>query len=123
MQPDNTHKTLLTILIIIGIVIIFILIAPRAASTGYSYQNGAVYTASALPFTTANTTTRQTGTYSFVRYIPRTTSSSSVGTTTTYYTYPSTQYDYGGIYDNGTVFPDGCTLTSPVSTTTGQPCS
>lgn len=123
MQPDNTHKTLLTVLIIIGIVIIFILLAPRAATTGYSYQNGTVYTASALPFNNVATTTSQTGTYSFVRYIPRSISRSSTGTTYTYYTYPTSTYDYGTSYDNSTVFPDGCTMTSPVSTTTGEPCS
>lgn len=123
MTPDTTHKTMLTVLIIIGIVIIFILLAPRAASTGYSYQNGTIFTASAVPFSDTRTTTTQTGTYSFVRYIPHTSSRSSTNSTYTYYSYPTTTYTDGTAYDNGTVFPDGCTLTSPVSTTTGEPCS
>lgn len=122
MPTDNTQKNMLGALIIIGIIIIIILIAPRATSSRYAYQGNA-FTASALPveFNSAP----QTGTFSFVRYIPHKTQTyTSTGTTYTYYTQPQTQYyDYSYQYQGGVVFPDGCTLTSPVSTTTGQPCS
>ena len=121
MNPENNRPLLIAILII-GIIILIVLISPKISRNTYSYS-GNTFTASALPLT-MNTSSSQVGTYSFVRYIPRKNTYSS-GTSYTYYTYPETTYDYSYQYQDqgGVVFPDGCTLTSPVSTTTGQPCS
>jgi hypothetical protein len=121
-MQDNSHKTLLGAILIIGIIIVVILLSRSNTTVGYSYR-GTQYAASALPLNV--NVGPATGTYSIVRYVPRTAQTYSSGSTYTYYTYPQTQYvDYSyQQYDNGTVFPDGCTLTSPVSTTTGLPCS
>jgi len=121
MNPDNTHKTMMVVLIIIGIILIIILLSPRGYST-YSYRGNA-FTASALPMQVD--VQPKIGTYSFVRYLPtRTTSTTTTtGSTHTSYSYPTTDYSYQTYDQGGTVFPDGCTLTSPYSTTTGLPCS
>lgn len=119
----ENNRPLLIILIIIGILI---LISLMSRGQMMSYR-GYGLTASATPVSV------RTGSrlpdreyYTFFRYVP---------VQRTYVTYPSSSYSYSASEtyypssstyyptDGGTVFPDGCTLTSPYSTTTGLPCS
>ncbi len=121
-MPENNNRPLLVALTIIGIIIIIILLAPRMQQRAatYSYQGyGYGLAASATPV--AIRQTPDTDYYTFYRHIPV-----RRNTTYTTYTYTSPSYTYYPQqtgYDGGTVFSDGCTLTSPYSTTTGLPCS
>ncbi len=114
---DNNRPLLVT-LIIIGILILIALVGPRMRT--YSYR-GYGLTASAVPMTVVNRAPDSVY-YTFYRYIPssRPTYTQQQSTYTSY-SYPSTTQYYPTSGD--VVFPDGCTLTSPVSTTTGLPCS
>lgn len=115
MQDNN--RPLITILIVIGIIIILLLAIPRLQNMRtYSYD-GYALTASTVPLRNTLPQNNQAS-YTFVRYIPVRQVVPTRATYTTYSYYPSQ-----GTYDNGVVFSDGCTLTSPYSTTTGQPCS
>ncbi len=122
MNTDSSHKALLGAILIVGIIILVVLLSPRGGAS-YAYRGTNLYTASTYPLQSTGTTISvpATGTYSFIRYVPKTTTrTTTTGSTYTYYTYPQTQSVY---QDTGTMFPDGCTLTSPFSLTTGQPCS
>lgn len=114
------NKNLLWALIIIGIIIIIMLASPRLGMRRYSYYPG--LTASVVPtYYQANIVTGAPGTYSVVRTYPKTTSYSytTIPAYSYYYQYQQESNQYAG----ETVFSDGCTLTSPYSTTTGEPCS
>ncbi len=127
METHNNRPLIVT-MIIIGIIIIILLLSPRYGynrAVQYGYGNTNMFAASAVPFTNnyTYTTTRTNvpGTYSIVRTYPQPKSYSYTSyTTPTYYSYPQTTYQP---YPGETVFPDGCTMTSPYSTTTGEPCS
>ncbi len=112
------HKNLLWLIIIIGIIIIILLASPRLAARRYGYYGTGMFAASAVPvYYQQPVVAGIPGTYSIFRTYPKTSS----------YTYtPSTSYYYqqtSSSYTGEPVFSDGCTLTSPYSTTTGEPCS
>lgn len=115
MQDNN--RPLLIILIIIGIFILIALLSPRMrGAQSYSYR-GYGLTASTVPLGRQRAPDSEY--YTIYRYIPtqHTTYTQSSSYPTYYPSQPSTAYP------GETVFPDGCTLTSPTSTTTGLPCS
>ncbi len=118
-MQDTSHKSLLWAIIIIGIIIILLLIRPTTIAPGYSYRAGSALTASTLPidFTTARS---NVGSYTIIRYIPEHYRSTSYYPTTTS---PQSTHYYQQQYSGETMFSDGCTLTSPYSLTTGEPCS
>ena len=126
-MENSTTKTLLTIMIVIGIIIIILLLSPRYGFNRgtYSYSGNSMLTASTASFDTrsSRSTSRDPGHYTIIRTYPQ----SMPSTTYTYTSYPSTYYQYPVtqqyVDDGGIIFPDGCTLTSPTSTTTGLPCS
>lgn len=117
MQTDNNYKPFLTALIIVGVIIIIMLARPRVGGRERSYSmNRYNLGASATRYIPLEHTP---GTYSVIRYIPE--------SRTTGYSVPiSHSYSYTDGYTpdtSGVMFPDGCTLTSPYSLTTGLPCS
>jgi hypothetical protein len=116
MQTDNNYKPFLTALIIIGVIIIIMLARPRVGQQRSYSMNGYNLSASATRYVPIEPTR---GTYSVIRYVPE--------RHTTRYSVPTSySYSYTDTYTsdtNGTMFPDGCTLTSPYSLTTGLPCS
>ncbi len=125
----NENRGLITAMIIIGIIIIVLLIAPRFSRTALSYT-GSALTASTVDLGSEHRIGSSDYYYTIDRRVPRSYSNTmyyNPGTTTRYsypattnYTYSSSDYQY---QNDGTVFSDGCTLTSPYSLTTGQPCS
>ncbi|MBP6904535.1 MAG: hypothetical protein KBB91_00575 [Candidatus Pacebacteria bacterium] len=132
-MENSTNKTLITIMIVIGIIIIILLLGRGYIATPmtYSYRSGNFLTASTIPldgYTYQNADNRP-GHYTITK---RYTEPSLIITApksysyTSYTTTPSYQYDYSysqTTYPGETIFPDGCTLTSPYSLTTGEPCS
>lgn len=108
------NRNLLVALVVIGIIIIILLIAPTLSHTrlGYYPSN---FTASTVSLDATPSRNNGSGYYTIYRYVPPYSSS-----TVTTYTYSSTPaYDYSGEQ----MFSDGCTMTSPYSLTTGEPCS
>ena len=112
MQTDNNYKPFLTALIIIGIIIIIMLARPHVGQQRSYSMNGYNLSASATRYMPVEPTR---GTYSVIRYIPER------RTVPTSYNYSYT--DGYSTDTSGVMFPDGCTLTSPYSLTTGLPCS
>ncbi len=110
---DQTNRTLLLILIFIGIILIVLVAAGQRPLARFGGL-----TASVSPLDTYQKQPAQVGTYSIVRYIPQ---KQSVAPQTSY-SYTSYQPQYYPT-DTSIMFPDGCTMTSPYSLTTGLPCS
>lgn len=133
----NENRGLITTMIIIGVVIVILLIAPGYRPSTYAYRGGNVLTASTVsidPYIQQSSRSHvsSTGYYTIERNIPRTSTYtySYPAPTTTYttysypqpqsytYSYPQQQYQNQGGY-----FSDGCSITSAYSITTGQLCS
>lgn len=108
------NRNLLVAILVIGIIIVILLIAPTVSRTrlGYYPSN---FAASTISLDSTPSRTKGYGYYTIYRYVPS--YSSSTATTYTYSSIPA--YDYSGEQ----MFSDGCTMTSPYSLTTGEPCS
>ena len=112
---NDTNKVLLLILIFIGIILIVLVAGGRRSPMMMRTYQGYGLTASTTPIT--EPTTGAVGTYTFTRYIPDRRTVPTTSTTSTYY------YTTPSVIDPSAMFPDGCTMTSPYSLTTGLPCS
>lgn len=144
-QP--THRTLLTATIVTGLIIILILIVPRATNR-YAYNTGSLgLSASATPYDSYSGTTYQTGQTHFgngsstTSYVAPTVYLGSQPTSS-YYSYTTTSYpqsyqqyptyDYGNDYNYNQYpnsnsnynpnYPGGCNPGYTYSITTGQLC-
>lgn len=109
-------KGILTAILAIGIVVVVLLIAPGASRIAMNYRPD--LTASTSRFTPGTYYGDRSGEYYYTihRYVPQ---QQYVYPSTTTYTYTSS----GTGYEGEMMFSDGCTMTSPYSLTTGEPCS
>lgn len=125
-MSDSTNKTLLTIAIIIGIIILIVWALPRTVRTGYSY-----YTPLSASVTPVNRVPVRTYPYSdsnydyeVIRYVPHTTRTiRTTPSTTRSYSYTTTPtYSYEYYPEDDTYYPEGCNATTRYSATTGDRC-
>lgn len=126
MDSQPTNRTLLITMFVIGAIIIVLLLSQQGGSSLLNYSSrGNVLTASSLSFDTPSQQAIVTspGHYTITKTY---TEPTLIITPSHTYTVPTYQYDYSyqqQYVDPGIMFPDGCTMTSPYSLTTGEPCS